>query len=371
MTGTGRGLECRLARLEDRADLETRWRKLEAVCRPAFFLGWNWIGTWLDTLAVAPWVVEVRLGEETVALACFEVRATVRRKIVRSRTLYLNETGDPARDVVTLEYNRILCHPDHARAAEDAALDALLAKRGELWDELYVRNAPQDFAARLEALGLQVWQRSEAPSAEIDLVSARQAGGVLDTLSRNTRHQVRRSMRLYEDRYGPLALERARTVEEAFDFFARLGDLHQPYWQARGKPGAFAHPHYVSMHRALIARALPVGEAEVVRVRAGGHDIGYLYNFVRDGRVYFYLSGLRYEDDPKFKPGLVTHVLCAEDHLGAGATVYDFMAGENRYKTQLGRAAEPLVSLTLQRRRPVFWLERAAKALRDRLRPPS
>ncbi|MCP1335892.1 GNAT family N-acetyltransferase [Futiania mangrovi] len=365
------GLSVRIEPLRDRGRLSVQWKHLEAAARPAFFLSWTWIGTWLDTLAVAPWTVEVTRGEETVGLACFELRTAVRRKFVRSRTLFLNETGDPARDVVTLEYNRILCHPDCAQEAEDAALAALMDARGRLWDELYVRNAPPDFAARLEGLGLGVWQRLDAASAEMDLDAARAAGGVLETMSRNTRHQIRRSMRLYEERNGPLALTRAGTVAEALDFFERLGALHQPYWQARGKPGAFAHPHYLEMHRALIARAMPAGEAEVVRVRAGEHEIGYLYNFVRDGRVYFYLSGLRYEDDAKLKPGLVTHAMCAADHLERGAHVYDFMAGENRYKTQLGQEAAPLVSLTLQRRRLVFWLERAAKGLRDRFRPRS
>src|SRR5206468_187238 len=103
-----------------------------------------------------------------------------------------------------------------------------------------------------------------------------------------------------------------------------------------GKPGAFASAHFIDFHRRLISTAAAVGEAELVRVTVGGEPIGYLYNLLHRGTVYFYLSGLRYEAaDNRIKPGLVTHALAIQHYLECGFATYDFMGGSSCYKTSL------------------------------------
>ena len=164
----------------------------------------------------------------------------------------------------------------------------------------------------------------------------------LDHLSPNTRQQICRSIRLYA-REGKLVAQRARDVPEALRFLEELKELHQRTWTRRGETGSFAFPFFERFQRRLIATCLPRGTVEIIRVTCGERVIGYLYNFVWRGTVLAYQSGLAYEADARLKPGLVAHCLAIDIHLAEGAMIYDFMAGEARYKASLGLGASARV----------------------------
>ena len=188
------------------------------------------------------------------------------------------------------------------------------------------------------------------PSYRIDLGVARaHAGGYLATAQRQHAAETAPSVRLYAEQ-GVLELQRAASVGQALAFFDEMGRLHQETWTTRGEPGAYAYPFFVRFHRALIAQCLAEGLVEVVRVSCAALPIGYVYNFRYRGHVLFYLSGFRYDPDPRLRPGLVTHLMCIEQHVREGAAVYDFMEGEARYKASLGQAG---------RNRSICWCSAA------------
>lgn len=110
------------------------------------------------------------------------------------------------------------------------------------------------------------------------------------------------------------------------------------------------------------------GGVELIRVTRGGTPIGYLYNLVHRRRVYSYQSGFLFEADPRLKPGLVSHCLCIEMHEREGDEVYDFMAGESRYKSNLGRPGPALHYVVLQRPTWQIRLENGLRVLRDGVR---
>jgi CelD/BcsL family acetyltransferase involved in cellulose biosynthesis len=196
----------------------------------------------------------------------------------------------------------------------------------------------------------------------VNLDAIRLSGrGCLEHLSANTRYQIRRSMRLYE-KHGELTAQRATNIDEAMRYYSEMELLHQRYWLSRGQAGAHAYPFYGKFHRALLANCLPRGTAELVRIAAGDKTIGYVYNFVRDGWVYAYQTGLEYDSDSKMKPGLVAHYLCIEKHLSEGAHGYDFLAGDSRYKRSFGTPGPDMLELVLQR--PIAKL-RIESALRE------
>src|SRR5258707_7664875 len=116
------------------------------------------------------------------------------------------------------------------------------------------------------------------PAPFVDLEALRCLGrDFLATTSGNTRYQIRRSERRYAA-LGPLAIQRARSLDEAQDFLTALARLHQSYWTGRGKPGAFANPNFERFHRALIVRAFADGGIDLLKVTAGATILGYLYN---------------------------------------------------------------------------------------------
>jgi CelD/BcsL family acetyltransferase involved in cellulose biosynthesis len=146
-----------------------------------------------------------------------------------------------------------------------------------------------------------------------------------------------------------LSALRAATVPEALMFLDGLTELHQRYWNSRGQPGGFSFQFFASFQRSLIQTCLPHGTVEIVKVAAGDHIIGYVYNMVYRGYVYAYQTGFNYESDARLKPGLVSHALCIEQHLRDGSAVYDFLAGEHRYKASLGARGPDLIYLLVER----------------------
>nr|WP_280856055.1 GNAT family N-acetyltransferase [Pararoseomonas indoligenes] len=178
----------------------------------------------------------------------------------------------------------------------------------------------------------------------MDLGAVRAGGGdYLATRSANTRQQLRRSARAL-GRRGPLRLDRAEDAGEALRWFDRLRSLHEATWKTRGQPGAFATPFLLRFHRALIAAAAARDELDMLRVTAGGAEVGYLYNFRLGGRVSAYQSGLAAaEAGSPEKPGLTCHAMAVQRALEAGDAVYDFLAGDAQYKRSLANGAGTLV----------------------------
>ena len=374
---------------ESASGLAKVWRELEARSNCHFFLSWDWIGCWIAEIDTAVSVLIGRSAGQVVLLGLLV--SSFRRGRIPLKLLgaELHNTGDPEKDVITTEYNGFLVARDFAGPvtgadwAEDAAIRFLLRQRRAnsrsaipRIDELNLRNVPRTYHAdtpsrkrvNKAADGLLrelVWSK---PSWRVDLDAIRASGRpYADTLSANTRQQIRRSMRLYE-KQGQLTATRARDVPEALAFLDGLKSLHQPYWTGRGEPGAFGYPFFERFQRRLIETCQPHGGVELIRVTRGDTVIGYLYNLIYRRHVYSYQSGFLFEADSKLKPGLVSHCLCIEMHEREGDGVYDFMAGENRYKSNLGSSGPDMHYVVLRRPTSANRLEQRLRALRDHIR---
>jgi len=368
-------LNVQISPLAHVSELEEKWRSLEKRAERPFFLSWTWIGSWLETFAERPWLVEVKdASGGVVGLGLFCENKETRAKVIRARQLRLHETGNPDHDVITVEYNTLLTEPGMEQAVWFAAISALQGPGAPGWDELIIGGGSSDSEDLFSQLGLTLRRRAEAGSAYVDLAALREAGaedaeGYVATLGKSTRSQIRRSMKLYRER-GPLSIDVAGSYGEAEQFIAELAPLHEAKWNAVGKLGATQKADYMRFHRHMMQRAYS-GEVdngvEVLRARAGDHVFGYVYNFIDRGTVYFYLSGFAFEEDNRLKPGLVTHALAIEYHLKNGMKSYDFMGGDNRYKTSMGQPGPDIVSYALQRRTLPMVMEGGLRGLKARL----
>jgi CelD/BcsL family acetyltransferase involved in cellulose biosynthesis len=207
----------------------------------------------------------------------------------------------------------------------------------------------------------------DVPSPYVDLQAVRQANdGYLSLVSSNTRSQVRRAYRGYEAQ-GPIRTQAADNLSEAMQIYEELVVLHQQAWRTRSQPGAFASAYFDRFHRELIRKRFSQGEIQLLRMTAGPETVGCLYNFLYQGRVYFYQSGMRYESDPKLKPGLVCHTEAIQFNAAQSHQVYDFLGGAARYKSSLATHSDRLVWARIQKPRAKFWIEsrlrRAKRAL--------
>jgi CelD/BcsL family acetyltransferase involved in cellulose biosynthesis len=358
-------VEFRREALPPPAELEREWRALESTARPSFFTSWHWIGTLLAAMPVAgqPSLLRGVGCGRTVALALLGAGVTRRRHgMIRSRGLYLNETGDERFDALTIEHNGIVTAAGREAAVFDAAL-AWFAGRREEVDELYFSGSslrPPEQA--VEGRGLCRIETA-LPSYSVDLGLLSTSGGELDpVLSANARQQLRRAFRQFE-RADPLRLSEATTAAEALDFFAALKVLHCAWWERRGKPHAFTRAFFEPFHRLLIERSFAEGATRLVRASAGDRIIGYLYNFRLGGRIYAYQSGFA-DADRRERPGIVTHALAIRHAFRSGAAIYDFMAGHNRLKESLATRCEPMLWQVFQQPRLAFRLEQLGRRLK-------
>jgi CelD/BcsL family acetyltransferase involved in cellulose biosynthesis len=323
------------------------WRELEARADCSFFQSWTWVGCLAEERFTRPLLLHASKGDRTVALALFNHHPGW-----LFDTLYLQETGDPRWDAAFIEYNGVLTEaeapPDLPLACLRAALQARLPGMRRWRGRRLVLSgvgSPQREAA--EAGGLVVRQQTRiAPF--VDLNTLRRGNqDYVESLSANTRAQLRRSLRLYAA-HGPPRIDRADQADVAHAYLDALAVLHQAGWQRRGRPGAFANAHFARFHHALIDRAIARDEVDLLRITAGPRVIGYLYNYRYRGRALAYQSGFDYVPaDRHQKPGLTSHHVAIERNLAAGMSVYDFLAGDDRYKRSLANSEVSLHWLTL------------------------
>jgi CelD/BcsL family acetyltransferase involved in cellulose biosynthesis len=327
---------CRIAvvRNPDMASLGEAWQALEARAQPVFFQSWSWVGSLAAERYQAPVLVRASLDGVVVGLALLNRR---------HGRLCLSESGDEALDAPFVEHNAPLLDPQAPPGLATAMLQAAWRKAGAA--RLVLSGVPPDLAADLGGVALRSQER-QAPY--VDLAALRERGGdYLGALSANTRYQLRRSTRHY-GQWGPLQLERAEAVDEALDWLAALIALHTASWQRRGQSGAFATPYVRRFHREVVMAGVPRGEVDVLRCRAREKLIGYLYNFRGGGRVLSYQGGFVHEDaEPHGKPGLTCHLLAIERAMAEGEAVYDFLAGDTRYKRSLTTDSQALAWVEL------------------------
>lgn len=355
--------------LRDMHELQDRWLDLQRRATPSFFLTWSWIGCWLEHSGARPMVLEARHDNKVMALALLQTSAHRSQGRFPAKCLYLHETGEAEKDRLTIEYNGILADATMAPQAIKACIEFLLhdENHGSTWDELYLSGVDPHYANLFEDRGrLKLIPRARS-SAAIDLDTIRGSGKpYLDSLSSNTRYQVRRAIRLYE-KAGEIRITPAANTETAMTYLDELKPLHIEYWAARGSRSGFAEPFFTAFHETLITRGISTGEIELLRITAGTRLVGYLYNFSYNREIYFYLSALNYEDDPKLKPGLVSHALSAQYYLDKGLAIYDFMAGDARYKSSLGNSTGELYWLIIQRKRPKFFIEDSLRLIKHKM----
>jgi hypothetical protein len=332
------------------SDAERIWRDLEGASRPAYFLTWAWVSNWLACLprSHAPRLAVITAGAPLAAFFLAK-RTIIRSKVVPSRSLYFNTTGMERFDVIWIEYNGLL--------GRDMPLAELLPLLPFSWDEVYLP------ALREHAFGdvttttttttdTRVVIDKRVPAPFVDLEQAR-AKGYLSLLSGQTRSQVRRAQR----EAGEVSVEIARDAKMALDIYSEMVALHTAQWRAKGKPGAFADPWFDRFHRRLITTRFAHGEIELVRTRHRGGPVGCLYNFVHDGRVLQYQSGFATFANEKLKPGFIAHTAAIEHAAASGRRVYDFLAGDQRYKKQLASDSTSMLWARVQRRRLRFLVE--------------
>ena len=308
------------------------------------------------------------------ATALLGERVELRHGVMPVRVLALNQSTSPELDEPWVERNGFFgCS---AAQFEEHFIEMLeILSTDNTWDELRLSGLTSSNArealSQAKRFGLNARLHSEQPSFHIDLQEIREQfnGDYLKALSPNTRQQLRRSHRIAESTLGPLSLAAASSMEQALSWFNETGPLHRARWGGtvgESLSGGFDNPAFVRFHESLIRRAFPTGGIQYLRLQAGNTVLAYLYNFVSGLNIHFYLSGINYQHEDSLRPGMLAHWQAIESNLKAGKKVYDFLAGEARYKRSLSTFEDRALWLVLQRPRLTLRLEAWARHAKRR-----
>jgi len=348
----------------DLAQLKSSWQVLEDMNDElSFFHSWQWLECWISVYKPDALLTSVKYEGETVALGIFGKHRECRHKILISDQLRLFQTGNSVEDQIWVEFNDLLCHPDHTEDARHACLKALLSSKYPA-DEIVISMMRQSQAKNLINDFPDVNTCLSTPTYRVNL-SALTASNVayLASLSRNTRYQINRSRRRYESLYGDIKITFAKSKIQAMTFWDEAGKLHLDRWHDSG----FQNPEFVRFHQEFISRYFDTGMIDIIKITAENHLIAIIYNIIYKGSVYFYLQGLQPETDGKLKPGLTAHTLLIEHYLQSGMRSYDFMGGDSQYKKQLSEEDGKLLVIKIQKPRFKFRIERFAYTIKQSL----
>ena len=327
----------------------------------------EWIQIFAEPLSTKQFVVYQENGK--AAGTCLLSKSSKCAGPVHLQRGFLNLDGEPAADSLVVEYNRPLIVPGYEQLFY-SALARHLHSVSRI-DEFQASGLPDDVVRAIEE-HLPSWQVElvQRESPYVDLKNLRVQGiDHLTSISRNTRSQINRCRRLYEEMSAPV-LDVATTQSEAGVFFDELLELHAKRWNSVGQKGGFATDRRIALHKRIIQTGLDSGLVQLLRLRAGSRTLGVLYNLVANGQVCFYQSGILREENPQLKPGLLLHHLAIEHYLHSGMHRYDFLPSlpnEGRYKDSLSNMSDTLTTMTCRRPAMRTRYFQALRFMRDAL----
>ncbi|MGH6630043.1 MAG: GNAT family N-acetyltransferase, partial [Burkholderiales bacterium] len=202
---------------------------------------------------------------------------------------------------------------------------------------LQLRSLPDDSLARtLRDQGWVVFARSR-PHPVLELPSAWE--DYLKMLSANQRSVINRRLR---------KLERAclrRCEGEVQHWLDLLFDLHARRWQLRGQPGAFAFPGRQELFRKVADRFLLRGWLDFWMLEIDGCPASLEFGFSFEGTYCFLQSAF----EPKFEEqgaGVALKALVIQQLITRGIKRYDFLSGDEAYKSRWGTRNLDYVDVT-------------------------
>lgn len=343
----------------------------------SYFLSWSWIENWLMCLPETIPIIFFVLRDQGEPICAFFI-SNVRRRLkilAKVKTFNFNCTGINEYDLpLWIEYNSFWYSNRFNMKIND-----LIRMLPDEWDEMELPALSPDSYPGCEfnnlngktAIGgcgnFNIVVEKILPSYFVDLNSVRDNSmNYVGLLTANSRSQIKKNYRLFNDNYGTISIDEASTANIALDYFDKLFQLHKNSWQAREMKSNFIASFSYLFHRRLISNNFSNGEIQLLRIRAGEHELGYLYNFLYKNKAYFYQCAFNSFENKKLSPGIISHVEAIKYNANKMLNTYDFLAGHERYKSSLSTNNVNMKWIKIQKNSIKFRLENKIKSLYNR-----
>jgi len=327
------------------------------------FLSFGWMSTWWKHFGKGQLaLIAVRdSAGRLVALAPFYISRS-------PAGLGARRLGFLADEYVGSDYMNVLAD-DRFGAAAVAEIARNLFARRRFWDYVELRDsADSPFMAALSAelvnRGMRVIETSRRVCRYIPLplTFEKYLSGIGTSLRANYRRRWRALQR--EHQAECLAFSGAAELEQHFpDLIA----LHRMRSEQRAADSAFLAPGVPEFHAEAMRVLSAQGFVRLFLLKAGGEPVAALYGFSVGQTFQFYQCGMH--------PGWVRYGLgqvlignAIEQTIAAGHATFDFLRGDESYKTQWADRSHENSTLRFFDQRPASvaarWSLRASAAVR-------
>lgn len=323
---------------QDLDDISEEWNDvLRASASDSIFLTWEWVSAWLDTVHpdARLLVVIVRdLDGRLMAIAPFYRSKMRLLRMIGYRTLRI--LGDYLSGA---EYPNIIVRAEWEDAGLSAIAQFLETHRRE-WDCAWIPNvagwtgAAQHFS-KLACAG-NVYHRSR-PRAFTAIPIPQRYEEYEKTLSKNSRHHLRRTTRKVMDQLGGTLV--SCTDEQQLDrMLPALFRLHQKRWESVGQNGSLGAPGRRAFYRRLSKTLLPLGHLGFFGLIVENEFRALWYGFIYRGIYYSLSSAYDVQFEEKHRTG-VTNVLFGQMLrllIERGIHEFDHLGELAEYKSRWG-----------------------------------
>jgi CelD/BcsL family acetyltransferase involved in cellulose biosynthesis len=167
----------------------------------------------------------------------------------------------------------------------------------------------------------------------------------LGRLGGHDRKEIRRKLRKAVEQAGAELV----TAKTETDVTAALENVFEYMRQAGGSKGAKARWTYRPMFKRIARPLLRAGQLQVHTLRLEGRDAAGLICFPGHDGPLVWAAGFDHAMS-KWSPGIVLFAMTMQRAIAQGATCFDLLRGQQRYKSELGAVDAPVYRVTLRRR---------------------
>jgi len=311
------------------ADLRAEWNELLTDSdSDGLFLTWEWLYTWWRHLAEDRRlrIITVRRDRHLIGIAPLVRRSRSWWRLIPFPALEFLGAGEAGSDHLDVLVRR--GHESQAlyALAEVLAGDRLMLELSRVREGAYAA----ELAREIHRWGWDTHEAETDVCPRIDL-AGRNWDGYLAGLGPAHRYNLRRRLRNL-DKHWHVSFECATDETQRAVTVNELVALHQRRWRRRGEPGAFHNPAVRAFHHEISRIALELGWLRLYRLRLDGRTVAAVYGFLYHGVFYFYQSGFDLEFQ-RHSVGLAIMALTIRSALEEGARSYDFLCGDESYKS--------------------------------------
>lgn len=328
--------------------LRSEWQQLHAASSADLFLSWDWLIPWWRHLAAdRELFVMIARDEHGVMRGLLPLSLETARVGFR-RVRRLRFLGDVQ---VGSDYLDAIIEPGCNRAVNRAFAATLVARRSD-WDVLEMRDMDEHSTTPrelLDALGDEFDMHSIA-GLHCPVQDFEPGLAVTDFMSQTSRFKNYTRRRKWLERQPGFRIEICRderTLQPALEHFFRL---HRLRWHEDGGSSGIAGACVEAFHRDAMARLMAAGKLRLYTLWVDGLAVASVYALIHGQTFYYYQAGM----DPDWRSRSVGLVLVGDtfaDAIGSGLRRYDFLRGEEVYKSDWVKDSRRLVSRRLFGRR--------------------